>query len=119
MLVATVVGNIGNDVKLQVTKDNIKYARVSIAVNFDKENMQWIDATAYGNIAEFLSKYSLKGDSISCIGDLRLTEYADKEGYMVPCLKMNIQKCDLISKKERNRSDDNTGTSGNRRRNVN
>lgn len=81
MLKVTVAGRLGRDAQYKTTQGGAE--RCSFAVAADVgfgENKQtyWVDVTRWGKGAEGLSRYLLKGTSVTVVGDLSTREYEGK-----------------------------------------
>ena len=73
------------DVELRVLQNNTKVAHGTIAVRRDfKENGEYqtdfIDYVAFNNQAEYLDRYTKKGDLIELSGRWQVRNYQDRSG---------------------------------------
>ena len=77
------IGRLGKDLELRITKDNKKVVEFSLAetekIN-NEEITTWVNFVAWESKAETLSKYLMKGDKIFVEGKLRNQKYNTKEG---------------------------------------
>lgn len=78
-------GRLTSDVELRQTASNISVARATLAVNRNFKNKEtgeyeadFISLQAWRNNAEFLSKYTSKGQEILVEGTLQTGKYQDK-----------------------------------------
>src|SRR5437764_10195966 len=79
----TFAGNVGRESELQQTDNGNTYARFSLAVDssFTKdEPPMWLTVTAWGKLAEQVSKLVKKGSLVLVSGRLAVRSYSDKEG---------------------------------------
>jgi len=62
--------------------DQTAYARFSLAINRRgrDEQADFVNITAFGKTAEFVSKYFVKGQMMALTGRLQVNSYQDKEG---------------------------------------
>lgn len=81
-------GNLTRDPELQHTQGGTVIAKIGLAVNRrwkspggeQKEEVTFVDATAFGKTAEVIAQYFAKGKPILIEGRLRLEEWEDKQG---------------------------------------
>ena len=81
------VGRLVKDIELRFTSSEIAVCNFTLAVTKTYKNKEtgeydaeFIDIEAWRNTAEFLSKYSKKGDMIGVKGSIAKKSYEDKEG---------------------------------------
>jgi single-strand DNA-binding protein len=85
---ATLIGNLGADPDLRFTQGgtavlNLRLATTTSYLDKDKkrqESTQWHTVTVWGARGEVLAKLISKGDRICVQGEIRYSEYEDKEG---------------------------------------
>lgn len=67
--------------ELRTTQSGTSVCSCSVAVNrrFNKEETDFINCTAFGKTAEFLSKFFQKGQEILLCGELHIDKY-EKDG---------------------------------------
>lgn len=67
--------------ELRTTQSGTSVCSCSVAVNrrFDKEKTDFINCTAFGKTADFLSKFFQKGQEILMCGELHIDKY-EKDG---------------------------------------
>lgn len=83
---AVLGGNLTRDVELKYTQSNMAIGTFGIANNRKfttasgekREDVLFIDCTAWGKTAEILSQYFKKGKPICVVGRLRLETWQDK-----------------------------------------
>lgn len=84
----TLVGNVGDDPRVNETKEKLQVAHFSIATNEvykDKEGKEikkteWHKVVAWEKKAELIKDYVKKGDPLYVEGKLRTSSWEDKEG---------------------------------------
>lgn len=84
----TIVGNVGDDPKVNQTRDNGSVTHLRIATNDyykDKDGneqkiTEWHSVVAWKKTAELLRDYVKKGDPIYVEGRLKTNSWEDKEG---------------------------------------
>ena len=75
----------------------------SIAVNrrFEKEKADFINCQAWGNTAEFISKYFGKGKEIAVSGELHIDQY-EKDGEKRYSTRVNVDCVEFCGSKNEN-----------------
>ena len=75
------LGRLTKDVEVRYTQDQKMVVKFTIAINRRKnEHTDFFDVTAFGNTAEFISKYFKKGQQVAIVGRLQNNNYTDSEG---------------------------------------
>ena len=82
------VGRLTRDPALTYTPSNTPVCEFGMAINRkwkskdgnNKEEVCFVDVTAYGRTAEVVQQYMTKGSPILCEGRLRFQAWEDKEG---------------------------------------
>ena len=82
------LGHLTRDVEMRFTPNNTAVASTGIAMTRKwkdaqgqaKEEVCFVDITAFGSQAEVMSKYTAKGDLLHIEGRLRLDTWDDKNG---------------------------------------
>ena len=98
-------GNLCKDNELKYTQNNIQTISNTIAVKNDYKNIngeyesQFINFVAYRNNAEFINKYTQKGDKILLKGRWNSYNYEDKEGKRIYINEMVVDKVEPLSTK--------------------
>lgn len=112
-------GRVTHDVELKHTKNNIAYLRLNIAVNKsykDKTSGEWnsivsfVPVSAFGKTAEYISKILQKGYAVYVEGNLKSSEYQDREGNKRKSLEVIADKITCLTKQ--NNSKEVAGTEG-------
>lgn len=73
-------GRIGNEIELRKTTSGKSVTNIMLAVNRDKDSVDWINVALWENKAEFVSNYAKKGSMLLIDGHLNVNKYTDKEG---------------------------------------
>lgn len=101
------IGNLCRDNDVRVTPSGVKVVMNTIAVKRDFKNNEgeydsdFINFVAYRNQAEFLEKYTAKGDKVAINGRWQHRSYTAKDGstkYIDECVVNSIES--LAPKKE-------------------
>jgi single-strand DNA-binding protein len=77
------IGRLGKDVELRVTPAGDSVARFSIACDWKtktKEGVEWINITAFGNLAIICASHISKGSQVFVQGRMQTDRYEDKSG---------------------------------------
>ena len=72
---------------------------IAIAVDRKKEGTDFINCTAFGKTAEFISKYFNKGKKILVAGRIEVDNYEDDKGKHT-VTKVIIEEVEFVEKKE-------------------
>lgn len=82
MNIVTLTGRLGADIELRQTTQGVSVATFSLAVNRPrtKDTTDWINCVAWRQSAEFLNRFTKKGDLIAVAGILTSRKYEDKQG---------------------------------------
>ena len=99
----TIHGFLGKDAELKYLPSGTAVSNFSVATSRKSKNAQgeqteitqWFECAVYGDTAEKLSPYLLKGTSVMVIGDLNLDTYTTREGDVRISAKVNSQIIDL------------------------
>lgn len=82
----TLLGRTTKEIELKYTQNEVSVAAFSLAVDRkfvkkgEERETDFINIVAFGNIAETLSKYAIKGIQLIIVGRLQTRNYEDKEG---------------------------------------
>ena len=80
------IGNIGNDLELKKTPNDVSVTSFSLAVERrytgkDQEKQtDWINIVAWRNTADFICKYFAKGNPILIVGSIQSRSWTDQNG---------------------------------------
>ena len=97
------IGNITRDIELRYTPGGAAVAEFGLAVNRKykqgdemKEEVLFIDVTAWGKMGENISQYMSKGRSIFIEGYLVLDQWESKEGEKRSKIKCTALNCQFL-----------------------
>lgn len=74
------VGRLTRDIELRYTSNNKEVVDFSLAVDTDKDHVDFLNIQAWGNLAKNLAEYTQKGDMIGVKGMLKHDVYTNKDG---------------------------------------
>lgn len=102
MNIIILTGRLTRDNDLRYTKNNSAILNNNIAVKRDfmgingEYDTDFINITLWGKQAEYLSKYSKKGDEILISGTLETGSY-EKNGIRIPTVNIQVNKIKLLN----------------------
>jgi single-strand DNA-binding protein len=87
MLMLTAAGRLGKDGELRSTQQGDKVLSFSVAVNVRKDQTAWVNCAIWGDRAEKLAPYLVKGTAVSIIGHGSVRQYESngKAGASLEC----------------------------------
>ena len=100
-------GNLCKDIELKQTQSGKSALNNSIAVRRDFKDADgtyqtdFIDFIAFGNQAEYLSKYASKGDRVELVGRWQVRNYVDKNGYDRRSNEVVVENISLVTPKKK------------------
>lgn len=74
------VGRLTRDIELRYTNSGKEVVDFSLAVDQDKDHVDFLNIQAWGNLAKSLAEYTQKGDMIGVRGTLKHDVYTNKNG---------------------------------------
>jgi single stranded DNA-binding protein len=93
---------LGKDPELRISKTGTKFTNMGIAVaagrsDDGKEINQWLRATCFGEVAEWIASRAKKGDRVYVEGQLTLSTWVDKAtGEAKTGLNVTAWKCEKV-----------------------
>ena len=100
-------GNLCKDVELKQTQSGKSALNNSVAVRRDFKDSDgtyqtdFINFIAFGNQAEYLSKYASKGDRVELVGRWQVRNYVDKNGYDRIANEVLVENISLVTPKKK------------------
>lgn len=105
-----ITGGLGHDAELTMAKNTGKaILKFSVAVNrgFKSEDgVDWINCVIFGERAEKLAQYLLKGTKVLVEGTLRLGEYEGKDGTKKKTTDVFVNNVEMLGNKKENGNSD-------------
>ena len=97
------VGNVGRDPDIQITKTGTKVAHVSLATNRkvngdEEERTEWHRLTMWNRLAEITEEHVHRGDRIYVEGTLEYDSY-EREGIRIPTVDVMVRDLVLLTRK--------------------
>ncbi len=98
----TIAGNLTRDPEFKELSNDNSVCNFTVAVNgFKKDDVSFVDVTAWGKTAEFVSNYFSKGKGICVVGELNQDNWEDKDtGNKRTKLFVNARNVHFFGKKE-------------------
>lgn len=100
-----ILGNLTKEVDLRKTKSGKSIAKFTLAVNHTKEEVSYIDVVAWNQTAEFLEKYTKKGQMLYVEGQLKQNRFKDKDGNNRSKHEVTAFTVEILSKAEEKQGD--------------
>lgn len=102
MNIVTLTGRLGADVDLRQTTQGVSVATFSLAVSRPrtKDTTDWINCVAWRQSAEFLNRFTKKGDLIAVAGILTSRKYEDKQGTKRVVYEVVCDRVESLQKRE-------------------
>ena len=102
MNIVTITGRICADIELRQTQNGVSVATFTVAVSRPrvKDTTDFINCVAWRSSAEFLSRYTHKGDMIAIVGMLTTRKYEDKEGNKRVAYEVLCDRVESLQKRE-------------------
>lgn len=99
-----ITGRLGADIELRQTPQGVSVATFSLAVSRPraKDTTDWIECVAWRQSAEFLSRYTRKGDLIAVAGMLTVRKYEDKNGNKRTAYEVICDRVESLQRREEN-----------------
>lgn len=100
-----IVGRLTSDLEIKEVNEQ-KVANFSVAVQRSYKNADgvyeadFINCTAWNNVATNTAEYCHKGDLVGVKGNLTTDSYEDKEGNKKYVTKVNVEKITFLSSKK-------------------
>jgi len=102
----TLVGNVVRDIELKYIQDGTAVCNIGLAVNESyktksgekKEDVLFIDCTAWGKTAEIANEYLAKGRQVLLAGKLKLDTW-EKDGQKHSRIKMVVERLVMLGSK--------------------
>ncbi len=107
---AIIIGNVGADIELAYTKENVAITNISVATNDSfkdkdgnkQDDTQWHRVVVIGTRAENAKKYLKKGSKISVEGKIRTRKWSDKDNIDRWTTEILAQKIEYLDRKDKN-----------------
>ena len=96
------VGRLVADPVLRHSKSNTPIASFSLAIErtFKQEgqpDVDFFDASAFGNTASYLSQYAVKGSLIEAVGRIEIDHFNSREGEKRTAVRFKIDRAKILA----------------------
>jgi single-strand DNA-binding protein len=103
----TLAGRLTRDPEIRSTQSGLSVTDLALAVSRfyktdqgeNREDVDFIDCTAFGKTAETLGKHLRKGRAVYLEGRLKFEQYSDKEGQKRSRLRVIIESMQFVGPK--------------------
>ena len=93
------IGRLTKDVELRFTPTGKKYAGITLAVQRDKDNADFVPVVIWEKLAENLAKYCKQGSLIGIVGRVQTRKYQNQDGKTVYVTDILARECQFLSTK--------------------
>lgn len=106
MNLVVLVGRITKDIELKQSQQGKAIGKTSIAVRRDYKNSEgkydadFLNLIAFGNTAEFMSKYFEKGSMVAITGRIQTGSYNNKEGQKIYTTDVIVNTAEFVESKK-------------------
>jgi len=104
MNVYVFTGRLARDCETRVTPSGLSICSFTVAVDYgygENKGTNWIRCSLFGKRAEGgLPQYLLKGTQVAVSGELKVSEYDNKDGNKQTSIDVSVDKLDLIGSKQ-------------------
>lgn len=103
------IGRLTKNPELRVTQQGLNVATGTVAINSrygEKEQVDFINIIAWGNLGKFLSTYYTKGMPIAVVGRLKNNNYEDSKGNKRYTTEVIAETIEFIGSKKQEVKDD-------------
>lgn len=78
----TIIGRLTADPEVRKTPSGKSVCNFTVAVNrrFNREKVDFINCTAWGQTADYVGQYQIKGSLVAVRGELNIEPYETREG---------------------------------------
>lgn len=97
------IGRITKDLDLRYTKTNNKEVldfTIAVPRKFDKENTDFINCRAWGQIANFMNTYLSKGRQIAVVGRIQMDSWTDDQGQKKSRAVIEVEEVNFADSKK-------------------
>lgn len=110
----TIIGNLGRDPEMRYTPNGQNVTSFSIASNRryttssgeQREETEWFNISAWGNLAEICNQYLTKGQQVYVEGRLRTRSYEDRNGEQRFSLEVTLTDVQFLGRPSEARAPD-------------
>jgi single-strand DNA-binding protein len=97
------IGNLGKDPELNVTRDGTPYTKFTLAVSrktaTGEKETEWFNIVTWRQLAEICERYLHKGSKVYIEGRLTQRKYTDKDGVQRTSVEVIANDMEMLSPK--------------------
>lgn len=93
------VGRLTRDPEVRMSGEKT-ICRTSMAINMSKDQVEYINITAFDKKADLIEKYFHKGDRIGIIGRIHNGSYTNKDGAKVYTSEIYVEEVEFLQDKK-------------------
>ena len=93
------VGRLTRDPEIRVNQDQKAICRASMAINMGRDQVEYINITAFDKRADLIEKHFRKGDRIGIIGRIHNGSYTNKDGQKVNTSEIYVDEIEFLQDK--------------------
>lgn len=94
------VGRLTKDPEIRVTQEQKSIGRITVAINRNRKDADFISCIAFDKKAELLEKYFRKGDRIGIVGSIRTGSYKNRDGQTVYTTDVMVDEIEFLQDKK-------------------
>lgn len=95
------IGRLTKPVEKKVTQSGKSVCSFTLAIQKDKENSDFLNCQAWNSTADFLDKYTDKGDRISVEGRVQTRSFDKSDGTKAYVTEIVVSAVQLLSKAQK------------------
>lgn len=106
--VVILIGRLTRDIEPRTTRAGDTVVNFSLAVQRSRVNKStgqhdtdFIDCTAFGKTADFITRYFAKGQLMNVQGELHMSKYTDKQGNPRTKMEVCVDKVEFVESKSK------------------
>lgn len=89
-------GRLGKDIEIKVAKDH-KVAQICMAVQQNKDEVDWIYVNVWDKQADYLDRFAKKGTLVAINGKIKMSKYQDKDGKTHTQQQINATEVSILA----------------------
>jgi len=94
------IGRLTRDVEFSMTTTGKQLCKFSLAVNGYKDEVSFINCTAWEKTAELINQYVKKGDRVAIDGSLKQSRFEDKDGNKRSAVDVIVNSIQFLTTKQ-------------------
>lgn len=95
------LGRISSNLEIRSTEKGTSVLQFNLAINRDKEKVDFPMCIAFGKSAELINEYCKKGDKLAVEGSIQTDNYTNKEGKKVYSTNVLVNRVEFVESKHK------------------